>query len=416
MAEFGKIVYIRLMSRFSPYIHWIATQESLMLSRIKEWVAISSYSLHSPGLAQCLKSMKSAFKGLGGEMSEIPLSPFRQLDTATGEWKEKPLGNVLLIQKRPKASHQILLGGHFDTVYPPDQPLQLVRETREGLLLGSGIADMKGGIAILLIALEALERSPFAENMGWRVLLTPDEEIGSPGSAPYWEEAATHCHSALIFEPALPDGTLVSERGGSLNFSLRYTGKAAHVGRDYTKGTSAVFPLARLISVLDDMRERPGLIVNVADLFGKGPLNVVPAAAGCRINLRSRSEETLESAANEVEKIAKELQREGVTVEIQRDSFRPSKPFNAKTEALFHEYAACAKELEIPFNLQPSGGVCDGNIVAATGCSVIDTAGAVGGALHTAEEYIVQESLVQRAQLATLFLLKIGATCDIPKL
>ena len=93
-----------------------------------------------------------------------------------------PLGQAIAITKRPTAPVRVLLNIHLDTVYPPDSPFQSALE-EAGILRGPGVADAKGGLAVMLTALEALERSPDAERIGWRVLLNPDEEIGSPGSA-----------------------------------------------------------------------------------------------------------------------------------------------------------------------------------------------------------------------------------------
>ena len=112
---------------------------------------------------------------------------------------------------------------------------------------------MLGGLVILLKALEALESSPLAAGLGWEILLNPDEELGSPGSLPLLREAAGRNHLGFLFEPCLPDGSLVSIRKGSGNFTAVVLGRAAHAGRDFHAGRSATVALAELITKLDDL-------------------------------------------------------------------------------------------------------------------------------------------------------------------
>ena len=198
-----------------------------------------------------------------------------------------PLGQAIAITKRPKAPLRILLNIHLDTVYPPDSSFQAVRE-EVGTLHGPGVADAKGGLAVMLTALEALERSPNAERIGWRVLLNPDEEIGSPGSASLLADTARDCQFGLLFEPALPDGALVNRRRGSGNFSIIVRGRAAHVGRDFEAGRSALVAAAKISLQLHSLNQSlPGVTLNVGAIDGGGPANVVPDLAICRINIRT---------------------------------------------------------------------------------------------------------------------------------
>src|SRR5699024_7478077 len=92
--------------------------------------------------------------------------------------------------QRPEAPLQVLLVGHLDTVFAEDHPFQTVREIEGGRLNGPGVADLKGGLIVMHAALVAIENSPWRDQIGWRVLLNPDEEIGSPGSAPLLVAAA----------------------------------------------------------------------------------------------------------------------------------------------------------------------------------------------------------------------------------
>lgn len=395
------------MHIYRPYLDWIKTQESILTQRLRKWAHINSFSFHLEGLAELLTVLTQDFHVLGGESQLHTLPPLQML-TAEGKLASRPLGQALSIRKRPHASIQVLLGGHFDTVYPPSSSFQTIDESQPGIWRGPGITDMKGGLAILLTALEALERSPFAERIGWEVLLNPDEEIGSPGSSALFKAVAHRHQVALLFEPALPDGAFVNQRKGSANYTLVVRGRAAHVGRDFAQGRSAVFAIARFIQKLETINKED-LIINVADVEGKGPLNIVPPLATCRINCRSGGSDALDRLSVELEKMTHQFSRDGIIMEVKQDSFRSPKPFDATTQQLFKAYASCAQELSLPFEMRQSGGVCDGNILAGEGLPTLDTAGAVGGELHTPQEYLLLSSLVERAQLTALFLFKLAS-------
>ncbi len=164
----------------------------------------------------------------------------------------------------------------------------------------------------------------------------------------------------------------------------------------------------RLIHKLETLQANEDLIINVADVEGKGPVNIVPPFASCRVNLRSSNAEVLLQATTRLQQFAKESQQEGIVIEMIQESFRSPKPFDSSTQHLFEAYAHCAHDLNIPFQTRATGGVCDGNILAGAGLPTLDTAGAVGGALHTSDEYLICYSLVERARLAALFLFKLA--------
>lgn len=396
------------MNAYSSSLNWIHSQKQALLMRVQQWVAINSFSWNLEGLQQLFVLLKASFQTLGAEVSHFRLPPQKILQP-DGTFHFQPLGSALLLRKRPQSPLQVLLGGHFDTVYAPNlSGHHVIEELTSDIWKGPGIADMKGGIAILLTALEAFERSSFAEQMGWEVLLTPDEEIGSPGSTFLYEYAARRHHCGLLFEPSFPDGAFVTERKGSASFTVIVHGKAAHVGRDYAKGRSAVFALARLIRQLEELKNQEDLTLNVADLEGKGPINIIPALASCRINFRSFHADTLLKATRVLQQQVLECQEEGILFEIVQDSLRLPKVLDAPTKQLFEDYARCARDLDLPFQTRTTGGVCDGNTLARVGLPTIDTVGAIGGALHTPDEYLLCSSLVERAQLAALFLLKLA--------
>ena len=128
----------------------------------------------------------------------------------------------------PQAPVQVLFSGHYDTVYGANDPFQQCEQLSAEKLRGPAVIDMKGGLVVMLAALQAFEQPPHAAKVGYEVLINPDEEIGSLGAAPLFVEAANRYQLGLVFEPARPNGDLVQSRKGTGNFTITSRGRAAH--------------------------------------------------------------------------------------------------------------------------------------------------------------------------------------------
>jgi glutamate carboxypeptidase len=278
-------------------------------------------------------------------------------------------------------------------------------------LRGPGVVDAKGGLVVLLTALRALERSEVAHNVGWEVLLNTDEEIGSVGSAPLLHEAAKRNHVGLVFEPALPDGSLVGARKGSGNFTVVFRGRAAHAGRDFNLGRSAILSAAEFVTRLDAaQRDLPGVTINCGRIEGGGAVNVVPDLAIARFNIRVTHPQDQVAVEQRIAELAKQAGgREGIAVQIHGQFSSPPKPMDTRSARLFEAVESCGKQLGMNLEVHPSGGTCDGNRLAAAGLPVVDSLGPCGGHLHSEQEYLLIDSLPQRAKLTALLLLGIGA-------
>jgi glutamate carboxypeptidase len=326
-----------------------------------------------------------------------------------------PLGKALRITKRPQAPLRVFAGIHMDTVYPPDHPFQTVTPLGPDTLRGPGVADAKGGLAMMLTALEALERSPYAAGIGWEVLINPDEEIGSIGSAPLLTRAARGNHLGLVFEPALPGGALADRRRGVGNFTFVVRGRSAHAGRDFASGRNAVVAAAELATKVHALNNvLPGVTVNVGRLDGGAAPNVVPDLAICRVNVRTSTpgdEALVREKLDEL--VASVRSRDGITAELHGSFTAPPKVPDQPTLALMGHVAECGRELGLSIEWKPSGGACDGNRLAAAGLPTIDTLGPRGGDLHSPTEYLLLDSLPERAKLTALLLMKL-ASGEIP--
>ncbi len=203
------------MERYLPYLQFIDEQHTHMVHLLEQWSLINSGSYHIDGLARMHKALSDNFSWLvnegGGELEAIDLPPLMAIDRR-GEEEAIPMGQALRVRKRPDAPMQVCLAGHMDTVFSKQHPFQSVDFPEENIMHGPGVADMKGGLLCMLKALEALERSPWAEQIGWEVVINSDEEIGSQSSDHLLKEAAERNHFGLIYEPTQMDGSHAGAR------------------------------------------------------------------------------------------------------------------------------------------------------------------------------------------------------------
>ncbi|MBO9377188.1 hydrolase [Sphingomonas histidinilytica] len=380
-----------------------------MLAQVRQWSLVNSGSRNLDGLAVMAGLLADAFAALPGEVVLRDAAPGEAVDAA-GNVQPLDYGRNLHVRVRPDAPVQLLLTGHMDTVYPPDHPFQTLTDIDGGAVLnGPGVADMKGGIALMLAALAALEASPLGARIGYEVVINSDEEIASPGSAALIAEAARGKLAALTYEPSsLPDGTLAGARPGSGNFSIIVTGRSAHAGRNPEDGRNAIVAASDLALRLSRAR-RAGLAINPARIDGGGPNNVVPDRAILRVNLRPALPEDEAVARRLIDDLVKAIAAEhDVAIHVHGGFGRPPKPIDEKAARLFALVEESAALLGRPITHKASGGVCDGNNIAACGVPVVDTMGARGGAIHSPDEYLIVESLPERAQLSTLVMLRLA--------
>ena len=380
-----------------------------MLGQVEAWARVNSGSANLEGLARMADLLAGAFGFLPGEVRLLDPAPVEAME-AEGTLRPLTHGRNLHLKVRPEAPVQVLLTGHMDTVYGADHPFQRLEWLGAKVLRGPGIADMKGGLAVMLAALTALESWEERARIGYEVVINSDEEVGSPGSAALIAEAARGKRAALTYEPsALPDGTLAGARPGSGNFSLHVRGRSAHAGRNPEDGRNALVAAADLALRLDAAK-RAGLSVNPARIDGGGPNNVVPDHAVLRINMRPAAPADQEAASAALsEAIAAVSAARDVRINMHGGFGRPPKPLDARAEKLFDLVRRCGAELGQPIAWQASGGVCDGNNIAACGVPVVDTMGVRGGAIHSADEYLIVESLAERAQLSALVLMRLAS-------
>ena len=395
---------------YQTHLDWIASQHGTLVESVIDLANINSGSLNLTGLSSMEKTLKQWFAGLDCESESIKLSDLESIDE-TGQKFNQAVGRALSFHKHQSAPLQILLMGHMDTVYGVEHAFQECRWLDEQTLNGPGVADLKGGLVIMLTALKALERSQWAGRIGWQVLINSDEEIGSLSSSPLMIEAAQRNHLGLIFEPSLPDGTLAGARKGSGNFTLIAKGRAAHAGREHHLGRNAIRALAQFTLALDDLNGKiDGITVNPGYVHGGGPVNIVPDTAILKFNVRITQSEHKHWFETQLDQIINQINKlEGIELEVHGRFGRMPKTLNQQTLSVFDLVRQSGLELGIEINWKDTGGCCDGNNLAAAGLPNVDTLGAVGGSIHSSDEYIKVNSLVERSQLTALILMQLAS-------
>lgn len=388
---------------------WVQERQQTMIEQLHQFCNINSGTDNLPGLHLMHQALHTAFMPLADTLETYAFPALSTVSMA-GELSAVNTGNALLIRKRPDLSRRILLSGHMDTVYPSSSAFQTLTYISDNHLNGPAVSDMKGGLIIILQALSAFEQTPLATTIGWDVLINADEEIGSPASATLFGEIANHYQAGLVYEPAVnPQGSFAKNRKGSGKLTLIATGKSAHAGRSFYEGRNAICYLAEAIIAIHALNgKREGVTINVGKIAGGDALNSVPDKAVVKLDIRISQTADEHWVREQLGFIIQQLQRKDYSLSLHGDFARPVKIVNNATFRLFERIATIGQQLGLAINWQDSGGCCDGNNLAQYGLPVIDTLGVRGGNIHSHDEYILLDSLVERTLLSTLLLVDLA--------
>lgn len=292
----------------------------------------------------------------------------------------------------------VLVLGHMDTVHPLGTLDTLPFEHRGDTLRGPGVFDMKGGWACFLAALDLLAQQGSGPSSPLLILITCDEEVGSPSSRALIEEAGRSCRSCLVLEPSLPGGAVKIRRKGTGEGVLSVTGKAAHAGIEPEAGASAVHELARQIlavtSLADPEKETH---VNVGRIRGGTGANVVAAHAEATVDFRFWTRAEAERLEAGMAALVPVDPRCTVRMEggVNRLALEPS----PGSEALYTLARELASGLGMELGAGGTGGASDGNLTAAVGCPTLDGLGPEGAGAHSADEHVLASRLPFRVAL-----------------
>lgn len=392
----------------------IAKRDRSMRQQLARDVAIPTGGDFTPGLDEYRGLVVEQLEALEARITTVPGTPRPQWlehASAAGRATDREVMQappVVLAERAARSrGPRILIAGHLDTVHDPYGSFRKLTTAPDGrTATGPGVVDMKGGILIAIHALEALAECGVEVN--WTFLLNSDEETGSFHSFEAITQAARDHDIGLALEPALPDGSLVVERMGAGQFKVEVFGRAAHVGRDFVRGVSAVSKLGEVLVQLAGMAEpQLGRIVNVGPLQGGAATNIVADYAACWGNVRFADGESarwLERGLVALATAPDQLPR----VTVHHLINRPAKPLTEEVRRLAEKAREAASDLGQELRFGSTGGVCDGNIMQAAGLPTIDTLGVRGGNLHRTDEFIELSSLVGRCQLLAVLLARLS--------
>jgi glutamate carboxypeptidase len=383
----------------------LADASTGMIDRTRGWSDINTGSWNTDGLKAFAPHMADAFSELDADVRLDTAPPFEAI-TAEGTSEAIYTGPILRVSSRPTAPIQIVCSGHYDTVFPAGT-FEGVTDLGNGRLNGPGLADMKGGLCLMLEALKAFEASDLKARLGYQIVVTPDEEIGNFASAAALTEAAqSGAHIGMTYEPAMETGAMSGGRKGSSVFDIVLHGKAAHAGRAKDEGRSAIEAAAELVVGLEGLNgQREGVTFNVGKIEGGSAVNIVPDLAVVRFGARAPDAEAAAWATAQVQKLYERATgRPGISGHLHGGFYRPPKPRNSAQQALFSAVHETGQAIGLDLEFVDTGGVCEGNNIFAAGVPNVDTLGVRGGRIHSAEEFVVTESFAERATLSALIL------------
>ena len=368
--------------------HYAARQEAILKS-IRELVERETKSREESRLNEIAGFVSGQLREVGGQVELIPQNGYGTHLRARFDFGHD------------RTEQGVLVVGHLDTVWPVGSLERLpFRVTPEGRAHGPGIFDMKSGVAILVESLRTIVSRRLATKRPVTILLTCDEEIGSRTSRPLIEEEAKNAAAALILEPPISGGVVKTGRKGIGTFTVRALGRAAHAGLDPEKGVNAIVELAHQtlrLSALNDYGR--GVTVSVGLVEGGSALNVVPACASAKVDVRFWTSEDGENLVAAIRGLTPVTA--GAKIEVSGGINRPPMPRSEKNIALYEHARALAAELGFELKDEVVGGGSDGNFIAAMGVPTLDGLGVDGAGAHAEHEHIVIDDIPRRTALLT---------------
>jgi glutamate carboxypeptidase len=303
-----------------------------------------------------------------------------------------------LIARTPGEGKPVLVAGHLDTVWSHGTLGDMPYQVNGAKAHGPGIYDMKAGSFLAFHAVRSILRQKVKTKRPIVLLLTPDEEVGSPTSREWIEREAAQAACALIPEPAGHGGACVTARKGVGRFVMRVEGRGAHSGGAFEEGASAVVELARQIVRIHGMVDLDrGITLNAAPVWGGSRPNVISPDAGCEIDLRVNSVE--DGAHMERTLLESTALTPGCRVVVEGGMNRPPYTEAPGILALYDRARGIAETVGIALPRQHRGGGSDGNFTAAMGVPTLDGLGCPGAGAHASHEHILWQQLAPRAAL-----------------
>jgi glutamate carboxypeptidase len=305
--------------------------------------------------------------------------------------------------RRRGAASQMLLG-HYDTVWPIGTLKDMPFEVDGNVVRGPGVYDMKGGVAQIVFALEAIRRFDLTPSVAPIVFANSDEEIGSRESTRHIHRLAKRMNRVFVLEPSLgPDGRLKTARKGVGRFTIKIKGRAAHAGLDPEKGASAILELAHVVQALFALNDAErGVTVNVGTIEGGLRPNVVAPESEAVVDVRVRSQTDAERIERAIHGLKPSVP--GAELEIDGRIGRPALEPTPRNQRLWRLAKELSGELDMDLGEGLAGGGSDGNTTSQV-TATLDGLGPVGDGAHASHEFLYLEETLQRTALLALLVM-----------
>lgn len=368
---------------------YFEAQRQSMLAELEALVEMESPTSDKAAVDRLGQALQARLEQVGLEVRRLP---------------RQNAGDLLLGRlSAPDTDRRILLLCHMDTVWPLGTVASRPARISGGRLIAPGAADMKGGLVVALYALQALqalELQPVGEILA---LFTSDEETGSRASRQIIEELAGQSQLVLCLEPGLPDGSLKTARKGGMTVKLTTFGRAAHAGGGHQEGINAIEEMAHHILELQRLTDyERGTTVSVGRIEGGVVTNIVPPECQAWFDMRITQPEERQRLEATVSQLQPRLP--GAALEAEISTGRPPMPRDTRMAATFEQVQQVGRRYGLQVTEAGTGGASDANFAAALGIPVLDGLGPAGGELHAEQEYILIDSLVERALLLAVIL------------
>lgn len=403
----------QIMTEFTPNWNelraWLAQHADAMACDLESLCNCNSGSENLEGLHRTAAWLTEFFSELGVPVTSLSLPDFDEIHDS-GDRVTRSTGQALrwdLGQPSIPPERRMLWTIHYDTVYEATDRFQHCTRLSDARMRGPGVIDAKGGIVILRYAAMAAKRFLDFSGAGLTLILTPDEEIGSPASISLWRDVADQFAFAMLFEPTLASGAMVEARKGTGTFIFVVRGRSAHSGRNFAAGRNALVIASRIAVACHELNgQREAVTINVGRIRSGQAVNVVPDCAVVRVNIRVTDAADQAWVETQMQSIALQWHTpdDGIHVELDGGITSPPKPRCEALAPWIERVERAGERLGHNIAWSISGGASDGNKLQSLGLPNLDTFGPEGDALHSDQEWISLPSLPQRAELAVAVL------------
>jgi len=381
--------------RYREIFSWCLENQDSMLDFLEQIVLTNSYTWNKQGADAVGKMLQQELESIGMEVKTV---------------EHQKVGNTLLAKNATACKTQdiqgVLLCGHLDTVFPLSLEFSCFERKGE-TLRGPGVIDMKGGLVSAIWALRALREHELLNFMPITMVINADEEVGSPYSTSIIQDAARSSAFAYVFECSGLEGQVVTSRKGKHGFTVTCTGRAGHVGQAGADKPSAILELAHKVIALEAMNApQRNLSCNVGKIQGGTSPNSIPEKAIAEVDFRFEHGEDHSRIVQAMEDLAAQQHLVNVTTHVQTVNQRSPMLANEHTMTLYGILRECAEMLDMSLPHEQRGGVSDANTISNMNIPVLDGLGPSGDRDHSTDEYMMVQSLPQRAALAAAGMLK----------